>query len=59
VIGPIPAHRAHGIVNAYSLAFFDRHLKHHQAPILEGGADRYPEADLQTRRPTSADPGHG
>jgi len=32
-LGPIGAPRAHQIINAYSLAFFDRHLK---GPSLQG-----------------------
>jgi hypothetical protein len=48
--GPIDARRAHDIVNAYSLAFFDQHLKGHPASLLEGPAARYPEVRFQTRR---------
>jgi pimeloyl-ACP methyl ester carboxylesterase len=59
VIGPIEAERAHTIVNAYSVAFFDRHLRHRRAAILDAGADRYPEADIQSHRPTSTGPGQG
>lgn len=34
VTGPIDGVRAHGIVNAYSVAFFDRHLKGTAAALL-------------------------
>ncbi|MGP3935160.1 alpha/beta hydrolase family protein [Nonomuraea sp. KM88] len=34
--GPIGAERAHAIINAYTLAFFDRHLKGAPADLLDG-----------------------
>ena len=49
--GPVGVQRAHQIVNAYSLAFFDRHLKGRPAALLDGPAARYPEVLLETRRP--------
>jgi pimeloyl-ACP methyl ester carboxylesterase len=49
--GPIGAQRAHRIVNAYSLAFFDRHLKGQPAVLLDGPAAQYPEVLFETRRP--------
>ena len=49
--GPIDAQRAHRIINAYSLAFFDRHLKGQPAALLNGPAAQYPEVALETRRP--------
>jgi hypothetical protein len=49
--GPIDAQRAHRIVNAYSLAFFNRHLKSLPAPLLDGLAKEYPEVTLETHRP--------
>ena len=49
--GPIDARRAHGIVNAYSLAFFDRHLLGRPAPLLDGAATQYPEVLFESRRP--------
>ena len=51
--GPIDAGRAHRIVNAYSLAFFDRHLKGLPEPLLDGpGADDL-EVRFESRRPSS------
>jgi len=47
--GPIDAHRAQRIVGAYSLAFFDRHLKGRPAALLDGPAERYPEVQLEVR----------
>ena len=49
--GPIDGQRAHGIVNAYSLAFFDRHLPGRPAKLLDGPAKQYPEALFESRRP--------
>jgi hypothetical protein len=34
--GPVGVQRAHQIINAYSLAFFDRHLKGRPAALLDG-----------------------
>ena len=49
--GPIDARRAHGIVNAYSLAFFDRHLLGRPAPLLDTPSETYPEVLFESRRP--------
>jgi hypothetical protein len=49
--GPIGVQRAHRIVNAYSLAFFDRHLKGRPAALLDGPAAQYPEVRFEARRP--------
>jgi hypothetical protein len=49
IAGPIPVRRAHSIINAYSLAFFDRHLKGRAAALLDGPAEQYPEVLLETR----------
>jgi hypothetical protein len=51
ISGPIAAERAHGIVGAYSLAFFDRYLRDRQAPLLDGRPARYPELLFESRRP--------
>ncbi|HSJ54419.1 MAG TPA: carboxylic ester hydrolase, partial [Anaerolineae bacterium] len=48
--GLIAGKRVHGILNAYTLAFFDRHLKGLQAPLLDGPSARYPEVIFETRR---------
>ena len=48
--GPIGARRAHDIVNAYSLAFFDRHLLGRPATLLDGAANNYPEVRFESRR---------
>jgi len=49
--GPIGAQRAHSIINAYSLAFFDRHLKSQPATRFDGPTKQYPEVSFETRRP--------
>jgi predicted dienelactone hydrolase len=49
--GPIDGERGHKIVNAYSLAFFDRHLKGRPATLLDGPAGQYPEVLFESRRP--------
>jgi hypothetical protein len=48
--GPIGAQRAHCIINAYSLAFFDRHLKSQPATRFDGPTKQYPEVHFETRR---------
>jgi len=47
--GPIPAKRAHEIVSAYTLAFFERHLRFRTARLLDGPAEEYPEVVIETR----------
>lgn len=50
VTGPVDGQGAHSIINAYSLAFFDRHLKGHSATLLDGPAQQYPEVRFEARR---------
>jgi hypothetical protein len=51
--GPIGSQRAHDIINAYSLAFFDRHLKNLPEALLEGSSKqfRFAEVLFEARRP--------
>ncbi len=49
--GPIDEQKAHDIVNAYSLAFFDRHLRGRPSTLLDGPAKQYPEVMFESRRP--------
>ncbi len=49
--GPIDERRAHDIVNAYSLAFFERHLLGRPASLLDGSARQYPEVTFESRQP--------
>jgi hypothetical protein len=49
LIGTVDAGRTRDILNAYSPAFFDRHLKVRPAPLLDGPPGKYPEVLLETR----------
>jgi dienelactone hydrolase len=49
--GPLGAVRAHDIVNAYSVAFFDKHLKGRVSPLLEPGGVTLDGAVVEIRRP--------
>jgi hypothetical protein len=51
--GPIDASRAHRIINAYTLAFFDRHLAGRATPLLDGPSPDYPEVGFTVHRPGS------
>jgi predicted dienelactone hydrolase len=51
--GPIGGTRAHRIVNAYSVAFFDHELRGRAAPLLDGPSDRFPEVIFERRRTTT------
>ncbi|MEO8120380.1 MAG: hypothetical protein ABI606_13815, partial [Rhodoferax sp.] len=51
VTGPLEATRVHAMVNAYSLAFFDRHLLGRPQALLDGLAGQYPELLFETRQP--------
>jgi hypothetical protein len=48
--GPIDPRRAYSIINSYSLAFFDHHLKGQPAPLLDG-ARQFSEVSFESRRP--------
>jgi hypothetical protein len=54
--GPVGVQRAHQIINAYSLAFFDRHLKGRRRPCwmagrpVSRGASRNPPTLIHSRR---------
>lgn len=50
VSGTLRAQRARDIVNDFSLAFFDRHLKGRPAALLDNPAERYPEVMFETGR---------
>jgi hypothetical protein len=49
VSGPIDSKRAHDIVNAYSVAFFDKHLEGPQSNFLDGSAKQFLEAQFESR----------
>ena len=48
--GPIGTARAHRIVNAWTVAFFDRHLAGAPAPLLDDAAAHAPEVVVETHR---------
>jgi predicted dienelactone hydrolase len=43
----IPDHRMYRIVNAYTVAFFDRFLKGQPAPLLDGQPEGFPEVTFK------------
>ena len=49
--GPIDGRDAHAMINAYSLAFFDRHLLGRTTTLLDGPAKRYPGVLFESRQP--------
>ena len=51
VTGPIDARRAHHIINAYSLSFFNRHLLGRTEVLMDAPASQYPEVILNARKP--------
>jgi len=49
VLGPIDNKRAGSILNAYTLAFFNKYLKGIDSPLLTGDSPRFPEVILKSR----------
>lgn len=49
VTGPIDATRAHEIINAYTVAFFDRYLAGPPSTILDGAGEHFTEVRLERR----------
>jgi predicted dienelactone hydrolase len=47
--GSLDAHRAREIPDVYALAFFDKHLKGRQAPLLDAPSERFPEVLFERR----------
>ena len=50
--GPLDGPRAHNIINAYSLALFDRHLQGRPEALLDGPARQYPDVLFEKRQPS-------
>jgi predicted dienelactone hydrolase len=48
--GPIDGERARTILNAYTVAFFDRHLRGLPAPLIDGRSAPFPEVLSDTHR---------
>ena len=51
ITGPIDAERAHHIINAYSLAFFNQHLLGRTEALMDAPASQYPEVIFNARKP--------
>lgn len=49
--GPIGARRAHEIIDAYSVAFFDKELDDRPAPLLDRTSAQYADVLFKTRTP--------
>lgn len=49
ISGPIGTQHGFDIVNAYSLAFFNKELKGQTSSLLNGSAKRFPEVNLKSR----------
>jgi Platelet-activating factor acetylhydrolase, isoform II len=49
--GPIGPDRAHEIIDAYSVAFFDRELRGRRARLLDGPSERFPDVRFERRQP--------
>lgn len=49
--GPMGSQRAHDLINEFSLAFFDQHLKGIHKPLLHTPLHPYPDALLEHRQP--------
>lgn len=50
-LGPIEGQRMARLTSAYTLAFFNRHLKGEPAGLLEGTSAEYPEVKIEVRNP--------
>ncbi|HLL74456.1 MAG TPA: hypothetical protein VK421_04265, partial [Pyrinomonadaceae bacterium] len=50
-VGPADGPRVQQLLNAYTLAFFDKHLEGEPAPLLDGPPPDYPEVRFRSRRP--------
>ena len=48
--GPIDAQRGFDIINAYSLAFFDKELARQPSSLLNGQSKQYPEVNFESRK---------
>jgi dienelactone hydrolase len=48
--GELDPHRAHEIINAYTIAFFDKYLRGRDGELLKASSTRYPEVTFEKRR---------
>jgi predicted dienelactone hydrolase len=51
ITGPIDAQRAHHIINAYSLSFFNKHLLGRTEALMDAPASQYPEVIFSASKP--------
>jgi hypothetical protein len=51
ITGPIDADRAHHIINAYSLTFFNQQLLGRDEALMDDLARQYPELIFNARKP--------
>jgi hypothetical protein len=49
--GSIDGYRMIKIINDYTLAFFDKHLKGEMSPLLDGPSPDYPDVEFQSHIP--------
>lgn len=49
ITGPIDGKRAHDIINAYTVAFFDKYLVSSPSNLLDGSSKQFPEVQFQSR----------
>lgn len=49
--GPIDGYRMVKIIDDYTLAFFDKHLKGELSPLLDGPSPDYPDVEFQSHVP--------
>jgi hypothetical protein len=54
--GPIGGDRAHQIINAYSVAFFEQELRGGPSPLLDGPSEEFPEVLFDSRRARARTP---
>jgi predicted dienelactone hydrolase len=47
--GELDARRAHAIINAYTLEFFDKYLRGLNSPLLKGSSAEYPEVTFSKK----------
>jgi predicted dienelactone hydrolase len=48
--GELNPHRAHEIINAYTLAFFDKYLRGRDSDLLKGHSGKYPEVAFEKKK---------
>lgn len=49
MMGTINGHRMLAVINAYTLAFFDKHLRGIDSRLLDGASERFPEVNVTVK----------